>query len=65
MTKSIALDFDFGDSVYLKTDSEKQGIITGLLVRPEGLVLYEVSWGDRTDSRHYSFELQTEREFKP
>lgn len=53
--------YGFGQEVYLKTDTDqKLRIITGMLLRPNGLVSYELSCG--IDSRwHYDFEISTEK----
>lgn len=53
--------YDFGQQVYLLTDSDqKLRIVTGMCIRPNGCISYEVTCG--TDSRwHYDFEISTEK----
>lgn len=53
--------YGFGQEVYLKTDIDQRvRIITGMLLRPNGLISYELSCG--TDTRwHYDFEISTEK----
>lgn len=57
------ISFALGTRVYLKLNAEDAGIITGIIIRVNG-VLYFVSWGDRSETTHYEMELQTEKEFK-
>lgn len=54
--------YGFGQEVYLKTDTDqKLRLITGILVRPNGCISYELSCG--VDTRwHYDFEVTTERD---
>lgn len=51
--------YEFGQEVYLKTDvDQKIRLVTGLLVRPNGSMSYELSCG--TECRwHYDFEIST------
>lgn len=52
--------FNFGDIVYLKTDDEQQErIVTGMMLRYTGVVIYELSCG-ATSSNHYDFEISEE-----
>lgn len=53
--------YEFGQEVYLKTDTEqKVRIVTGMLIRPNGCISYELSCG--TETRwHYDFEISTEK----
>lgn len=58
----ITTKFDIGAVCYLKTDPEQYPcIITGILVKPEDLVMYEVSSYDDISYR-YEFELTTEKD---
>jgi hypothetical protein len=54
--------YDYEQQVYLKTDvDQKLRIVTGLLIRPNGLISYELSCG--TECRwHYDFEISTEKD---
>jgi hypothetical protein len=54
--------YGFSQEVYLKTDiDQKVRIVTGMLIRPNGCISYELSCG--TDSRwHYDFEISTEKD---
>lgn len=54
--------YDYEQQVYLKTDvDQKVRIVTGLLIRPNGLISYELSC--RTEARwHYDFEISTEKD---
>ena len=59
--------FDLGATVYQRTAAESDdGIVTGIIARPGGVLLYLVTWGvDRCDSEtsHWKMELTTERAF--
>ena len=56
------IEFDFGQFVYLKTDSSQcRGIITGIILRPNRGVVYSVSIG-RSEAEHYGFELTSEKD---
>lgn len=54
--------YNYEQQVYLKTDvDQKLRIVTGLLIRPNGLISYELSCG--TECRwHYDFEISTEKD---
>lgn len=52
--------FNFGDTVYLKTDTDqKPRIVTGFSVRPQGL-LYQLTQGTY-EVAHYEFEITAEK----
>lgn len=54
--------YDFGDIVYLKTDMEQlPRIVTAFISCPAGDILYEVNCGTIV-SRHYEFEINSEKE---
>ena len=54
--------FNIGDSVYLKTDREQyERIITGMCLRVNGIVSYEVASGTLS-TWHYEFELSNEKD---
>lgn len=56
-------EFNLGETVYLRVAGERRpGIITCISFYP-GSELYQISWGDRSDSRHYALELT--REYVP
>ena len=57
------LEWAFGQEVYLRCDADqKNGVVTGILMRPKG-VGYYVSWGDKTETFHYPFELTKSKGF--
>jgi hypothetical protein len=57
----IKNDFNFEETVYLKTDiNQYPRIITGICVRPTGGITYELSSGGAT-TWHYGFELDKEK----
>jgi hypothetical protein len=56
----IEVKFDFGDEVYLVTDSENTRLIVGMELKPGGLVVYELALGAET-SYHYAFEITREK----
>ena len=59
MAKVIGNEFEFGDIVYLKTDSEqRQRIVFKMIVYPNE-ILYELACGTTT-SVHYTFEISKE-----
>jgi hypothetical protein len=53
--------FDFGDTVFLRLEMTERcpGFVTGMTVRPGGLISYEVTWTNGCTD-HYEFELTTE-----
>ena len=56
--------FLIGDKVYFASNSEHVGIVTGLLVRPDNVLQYYVTWAeDKDETLHYWIELSTERDF--
>lgn len=58
MIKTIEVDFDIKDVVYLTTRKERiPGKVVQLIVDVQG-VMYRVCWSDDLSStQHYSFEL--------
>lgn len=61
--------FDLGTTVYQRAAQEEGGgIVTGILLRPGGGVLYLVSWCVERcpeETQHWESELTTERGFGP
>ena len=57
MKITLTSRFDIGQIVYLKTDPDESGIVTGFILRPENRYLVMVSWSDRSENPHYEFEL--------
>jgi hypothetical protein len=52
--------YNFGDEVYLKTDSEQLlRIVTAINCHPNGQIIYVLSCGSQV-SDHYDFEISTE-----
>lgn len=64
MNRSLPLPkFPIETPVYLKVDTEGgAGTVTGLLIRPHGLV-YMVTWADGEERQHYEFELTQEKSY--
>lgn len=59
------IEHGLGDTVYLRNDTEqREGFVTGIHLRGTGYT-YSVSWGDRSETHHYPFELSTDKEFSP
>lgn len=55
------IQFDIGDSVYLRTDHDQlERLVTGINIREVG-VTYGVSCGTN-ESWHYAFEMTKERD---
>ena len=53
--------YGFGDIVYLRTDVDQEPrIVTAIVVCPAGDIVYELTCGT-TVSKHYDFELATEK----
>ena len=55
------IEFEIGDSVYLKTDPDQvERLVTGITIRPGGIsyALTDVT----TESFHYSFEITKQRD---
>jgi hypothetical protein len=55
----ISNDFEFGDIVYLKTDSEQKPRIVFAIKVYKSDILYELACGT-TNSMHYPFEISKE-----
>lgn len=54
----IRTKYDFGDTVYLKTDGDQSPrMVTGVILSP-GQVMYELSQGV-SNSRYYDFEISS------
>lgn len=60
MSAPDAVEFQLGDEVAHRTDTDDVGIVTGITFRP-GTVTYEVTWGCHSESTHYGIELQKHR----
>lgn len=61
MSMIVNNKYEFGDLLYLKTDTDQElAIITGIKLTPIGNVIYTVSKGSRS-SEHYDFELSAEK----
>jgi hypothetical protein len=55
-------EYEIGDSVYLKTDTEqKRRMVTGLFILPNTLQ-YRLSC-ESTESYHYSIEISSEKSY--
>lgn len=53
--------YNIGDVVYLKTDPEQYpSIVTGILLKPDNLIMYEISGYDDVSYR-YDFELTIDK----
>lgn len=50
------LRFALGQRVWFALNDENEGMITGILFRPNG-VIYMVVWQDMDETEHYEFEL--------
>lgn len=59
--------FDLGATVYQRTVPEGgAGMVTGILARPGGALLYLVTWGVESceaETQHWECELTTEKGF--
>lgn len=53
--------FNFGDFVYLKTDSEQHKRIVSRIVLSKDSIIYEVSFGSEVSS-HYCFEMSKDKD---
>lgn len=55
----IDVEFNIGDIVYLKTDSEqKERIVTAIEIRQGGLLIYQLSQGTHV-GYHFPIEIST------
>jgi len=55
--------FQLGETVYLVLSTEKPGMVTGILFRPNG-VSYLVTWADGIEEKyHFDIELTREKAF--
>jgi hypothetical protein len=56
---NLAITFDIGDIVFLKTDAEQlPRVITGILMRPNGFLYYLSNSTNETS--HYEIEISKE-----
>ena len=59
--------FDLGATVYQRTAPEGEaGMVTGILARPGGVLLYLVTWGVgccESETSHWECELSSENGF--
>jgi hypothetical protein len=56
---NLAITFDIGDIVFLKTDTEQlPRVITGILMRPNGFLYYLSNSTNETS--HYEIEISKE-----
>lgn len=57
-----ALKFHLGQTVYLAVNAEQQGMVTGILFRPNGFAYY-VTFADGQERTHYEMELTAEKTY--
>lgn len=64
MKLTTQVRFPFDTTVYHKMDPEVGGLVTGILLRPEG-ILYLVAWGNDigNEGQHFAMELTDEQSF--
>lgn len=56
--------FTLGTTLYLRVNPERRGMLTGLLYRPGGQILYLVTWDDPVEEKeHYACELSDTKAF--
>ena len=56
------IEFDIGQTVYLKMDNEQHGrMVTGISLRPNRSVTYCLAFGT-TETWHYGIEIDEERD---
>ena len=59
---NLMVEFQIGDTVYLKTDPDQSPrLVTGYWVRPHA-TLYTLAYKDG-DSTHFDFEISTTKTF--
>ena len=59
-----AVEFQFGDIVYLRCDTDGDaGTVTGIEFRPSGHC-FLVTWATRMETQHYAIELTREKNFQ-
>lgn len=58
---NIQINFEIGETVWLKTSADAKGIITGIIIRPNSALSYFVSWNSFEEIIHYEFELTNEK----
>lgn len=64
MKKTIDLDFDLGEIVFLRVrDEPEPGMVTGFCCALNNCLTYYVSWPSGQELRHFAQELT--REFIP
>jgi hypothetical protein len=50
--------------VYLKANADYKGMVTGYIVRPQGGIIYLVTWGsDGLEQQHWECELTDTKSF--
>lgn len=56
--------FVMGTRLYLRINSERTGMLTGLVFRPGGTILYLVTWDEPIEEKeHFACELSEEKGF--
>ena len=58
-----SVKFNIGDTVYLRVNQEKTGMVTNIYFSP-GSVSYGVTWDDFATRTHYDIELTLEKTFQ-
>lgn len=61
---SVTTKFALAQLVYLRANSDWAGIVTGILLRPDGAFCYFVTWGDHEETQHFECELTDEKDFE-
>lgn len=59
MKVSFDVEFSIGDKVEFDNKIGKDyGIITGYSIRDKNSIVYYVTWSDKNEKSHYSFEIK-------
>lgn len=58
---NIQINFEIGETIWLKTNPDAKGVITGIIIRPNAAISYFVSWNSFEEIIHYEFELTSEK----
>lgn len=57
----VTIEYEFGDIVYLKTDTEGlQRVVVGYELRLGRVILYQLQAGSHEPSSHYGFEITSD-----
>lgn len=62
--KLVPPTFSLGQTLYLRVNAGLVGMVTGILYRPGGGIMYLVTWSEDADEKqHWACELSADKEW--